>query len=68
MNANIDGEILPGGLYKWDFAFSGYNNLTNTTILDGATEIAYSGFSACPNLSNVTIPSSVITISGYAFQ
>ena len=51
-----------------NYAFTGFNSLTNVTIGNSVTAIGNRAFYGCTGLTSVTIPNSVTTIRESAFQ
>lgn len=59
---------VPAGITQiGDFAYA-RSSMSSLVIPDGVTHIGYGAFYHCDNLETVSIPSSVTSIEGYAFQ
>ncbi len=59
---------VPNGITSiGEFAYA-RSSMTSLVIPQGVTTIGYGAFYHCDNLAEVSIPSSVTTIEGYAFQ
>lgn len=64
----LDDYKVPNGITRiGDFAYA-RSSMSSLVIPDGVTTIGYGAFYHCDNLSEVSIPSSVTSIEGYAFQ
>lgn len=65
---NMDGYQIPAGIHSiGDFAFA-RSTLSSIVIPEGVTDIGYAAFYHCNNLTDVSIPSSVVNIEGNAFD
>lgn len=60
--------VIPDGITRVYYAFSGCNNITSVTIPSSVTEIGQEAFQSCHYMTSVTIPNTVTKIGLSAFN
>ena len=71
---NVKYAVVNGNAYVYGTGamktglFKKKTNITRAVILQGVTNIAINAFSQCSNLTNVTLPNTLVKIEGGAFS
>lgn len=64
----LQAAIIPNCTYLGEQVFSGCTSLSTVTLSDELEHIAYRTFYRCSSLKDITLPSSLKTINGCAFE